>query len=241
MARRKPKNGFSILTLILVMIGVAILCGLGVWQVRRLHEKTQYLHRLDALKFAPAEPLNVALNHLQAGHDVDSIRVETACEPGPPAPAARIYAVNDSGAGWRPVVLCRLKFGPYPAVLLDLGIEGQAQSLAPPTTEFVAPSQVTGVLYVQHHGKPMMATATTGAGQFGWRDAQGISAWLGAPDAAPVFLILEQPAVAGVRPAPIQSDISNNHLGYIITWFGLAAALVGVYGAALLRRRRKAA
>ena len=37
------------------------------------------------------------------------------------------------------------------------------------------------------------------------------------------------------RGSPL--DIPNNHLGYAITWFGLAAALVGVYLAMLFRKR----
>ena len=45
------------------------------------------------------------------------------------------------------------------------------------------------------------------------------------------------PAGGEPRPAPLPLDIPNNHLGYAITWFGLAAALAGVYLAMLLRKR----
>ncbi len=38
-------------------------------------------------------------------------------------------------------------------------------------------------------------------------------------------------------PEPLPPAIPNNHLGYAITWFGLAAALAGVYLAMLLRKR----
>ncbi len=53
------------------------------------------------------------------------------------------------------------------------------------------------------------------------------------------MLVAEQetPAPPGVVPSPLPSDIPNNHLGYAITWFGLAAALAGVYLAVLFRRR----
>ncbi len=238
MARRKPKNGFSILTLILVVMGTVILCGLGAWQVHRLHWKTQLLARMAALQYAPAEPLNVALNHLQAGRDVDLIRVQTPCEPSPPGPAARIYTVTSDGPGWRPVVLCRLKSGPYPAVLLDLGIEKDGDR--PGHAALAAPATVTGVLRMAVKRRPFMAMQPTDPGEFGWRDAAGMAAFLGSRGAAPAFLLLETPAAApGIAPAPVPSDIPNNHLGYAITWFGLALALVGVYVAALMRRRRK--
>ena len=44
------------------------------------------------------------------------------------------------------------------------------------------------------------------------------------------------PEFKALTPAPMPTDIPNNHLSYAITWFGLAAALVGVY-AALLRKK----
>ena len=41
----------------------------------------------------------------------------------------------------------------------------------------------------------------------------------------------------GLIPAPIPADIANRHLEYALTWYGLAAALLGVYAAMLFRRR----
>jgi surfeit locus 1 family protein len=57
---------------------------------------------------------------------------------------------------------------------------------------------------------------------------------------APVFLMLEQPAAPapGPTPAAIPTNIPNNHLGYALTWFGLAAGLAGMYVASVLRARR---
>jgi surfeit locus 1 family protein len=224
---------------VLVILATAILCGLGAWQVKRLQWKTELLARIQALQYAPAEPLNVALNHLQAGRDVDFIRVTTPCEPAPPATAARIYTVTDSGPGWRPIVLCRLKSGPYPAVLLDLGVEPDGARAG--DTALSAPPEITGVLRAAVKARPFMATPVDGPGEFGWRDARGVAAYLQAPGAAPVFLMLERPAAAAtIQPMPAPTDIPNNHLGYAITWFGLAAALIAIYIAALMKRRRKA-
>jgi surfeit locus 1 family protein len=63
---------------------------------------------------------------------------------------------------------------------------------------------------------------------------------LGVSDPAPVFLMLERPAPAGPGPTPmaVPADIPNNHLQSAVTWFGLAAALAGVYLASLWRRRQ---
>jgi cytochrome oxidase assembly protein ShyY1 len=55
---------------------------------------------------------------------------------------------------------------------------------------------------------------------------------------APLVLAVEseQPAVAGLVPAPLPQDIPNNHLVYALTWFALAGILAWFYGALLLRR-----
>lgn len=241
MARRKPSGvgPMFVVTLLLVAAATAVLLGLGVWQVKRLAWKTELLARIEALKDAAAEPLNVALNHQQAGRDVDFIRVVGRCEPAPPQAPARIYAVTDQGPAWRPVVLCRQAGGPYPAVLLDLGLE--AEAARGQDSVLSAPVVFTGVIRSAPKHRPFMALQPGGPGEYGWRDAKGIAAHLGAPDAAPLFVMLEQPAAAPtVKPSATPKDIPNNHLGYAITWFGLAAALVAIYVAALVRRRRKA-
>ncbi len=237
MAEDAASQRFSIVTLVVVALAVAALCGLGAWQVKRLQWKTQLLARIQALQYAPPEPLNVALNHLQSGRDEDFIRVTTTCEPAPPAAAARVYAVTDAGPGWRPIVLCRLVGGPYSAVLLDLGFESDTARAS--DVALAAPPRLTGVLRAAPTHRPFMATPDGGPGEFGWRNVRAISAYLGAPGAAPVMLMLEQPGAApGIKPQPAPLDIPNNHLGYAITWFGLAAALVGVYIAALIKRRK---
>ncbi len=237
MADTQAVQRFSVLTFIVVTLAVVILCGLGVWQIKRLQWKTQLLARIQALQYAPPEPLNVALNHLQSGRDEDFIRVTTACEPAPPAPAARVYTVSDSGPGWRPIVLCRLVGGPYPAVLLDLGVESDTGVAA--DSHLAAPLRLTGVLRAAPKHRPFMATPDGGAGEFGWRNVPAIATYLGAHNVAPVMLMLEHPAATpGIKPQPAPIDIPNNHLGYAITWFGLAAALVAVYVAALMKARK---
>jgi surfeit locus 1 family protein len=72
------------------------------------------------------------------------------------------------------------------------------------------------------------------------REIAPIAAAVGARDPAPVFFMLESPKPQGFgpTPAPVPTDIPNNHLGYALTWFGLAAGLLGVYIASLLKRRK---
>lgn len=62
---------------------------------------------------------------------------------------------------------------------------------------------------------------------------------LGAKDPAPYLGYLVSTPECGLVGGPPQPRFSNNHLGYAVTWFGLAAALLGVY-AAMIRRPRPA-
>jgi surfeit locus 1 family protein len=50
--------------------------------------------------------------------------------------------------------------------------------------------------------------------------------------------MLESPPAAGLTPAPRPAGISNRHLEYALTWYGLALALAAVYIALLLRDRK---
>jgi surfeit locus 1 family protein len=58
---------------------------------------------------------------------------------------------------------------------------------------------------------------------------------------APTFLMAEtatNPEFPALLPSPLPAEISNRHLEYALTWFGLAASLAGVYVAVLWRRRK---
>ena len=51
-------------------------------------------------------------------------------------------------------------------------------------------------------------------------------------EVAPFYIEMESPAPAGgvPRPGRLAVKLRNDHLGYALTWFGLAAVLVGVFG-----------
>jgi surfeit locus 1 family protein len=237
----KPAPRVPLVPLVAVLIGVAILCGLGVWQVQRLQWKTHLLARIAALQSAPPEPLAVVLNRIGDRGEVDYTHVVFTCPTLEQTPIERVYTVGDEGAGDRIVTACPLNAGPYRSILVDRGFltAEDATKLKPSTTTINGP--VVGVI---RKGTPpnSLTPKHEPGGEWFSRDVPGLAAALHAPDPAPVFLFLESPKPKGFgpTPAPVPIDIPNNHLGYAITWFGLALSLVGVYIATLLSRRRKA-
>jgi len=225
-------HGFTLLAFIL-------LCGLGTWQVQRLQWKTQLLERVAAAQTAPAEPLTAVLNRIADKVDVDYVRVQFICPTLQQTPTVALYAVRDTGPGRRLVTACTLEGGPFRSLLVDRGFTTHSSGGA--SSGPVTQGPVVGVLR-----KPDAASLFTPAhvkpgDDWFHRDIAGMAAELGASDPAPVMLMLESPAPASGDPvpSPLPVTISNNHLGYAITWYGLALALVGVYIAFLKRARSR--
>ena len=98
---------------------------------------------------------------------------------------------------------------------------------------------VTGVLRKPERGN--LFTPPNSAERWYLRDAAGMARQLHAPAPAPYFLMAEtvtNPEFKALVPAPLPTDIPNRHFEYALTWFGLAGALAGVYGAAVFKRMR---
>ena len=239
MAATKRRPRIAVLPLVVVTIGVVILLGLGVWQVRRLQWKTHLLARIAALQTAPPEPLGVVLNRIPDHVEVDFTHVVFTCPTLQQTPFQRIYTVTDQGVGDRIVTACPLPPGGlYRSILVDRGYvaSGDVGKLSPGGPVDVP---IVGVLR-QGSGPNALTPTHQAGGEWFSRDAPRIAAALGAPDPAPVFAMVESPKPKGFGPIPMPTptDIPNNHLGYAITWFGLAVALIGFYIATLLSRRK---
>jgi cytochrome oxidase assembly protein ShyY1 len=63
------------------------------------------------------------------------------------------------------------------------------------------------------------------------KDHPAIAAAMGWGSVAPFYLELESPPAAGGLPrtGPVRAELRNPHLGYAITWYGLAVVLVVLF------------
>lgn len=229
------------------LIAMAILAGLGVWQVRRLAWKEALLAKIAALHTAPARPIAEVLS--QTG-SVEFVRVQAPCtpRPGPVAgPSLYRYAVRDDRIGWRLLGACRLMAGPYDGIVLDRGIiERFMGSTSPEPMAFPPAGPVVGVLRAAG-AAPWLGPAVMeqAPGMIAYRmldraSLAQIARTEGLSRPAPYILAVEQetPPLPGVTPAAIPQDIPNNHLVYAITWFSLALILAWFYASMLIRWRR---
>lgn len=223
-------------------VALAVLIGLGAWQVHRLAWKTDLLARIERLKHAPPRPLADVLAEAARGVNVSFTRVETICAPAAGAATSIYrYALRDGRVGWRLMGTCRLADGT--AITLDRGLVDKfAGGMAPAAAAFPPAASVVGVLR-QPGGHsiltPAPATAADGSVTLLAVDPAALRLIAG-PAAAPWYLAVEKetPAPPGITPAALPEDIPNNHFVYALTWFGLAGVLIWMWAAFVVRRMR---
>ncbi|HVY35013.1 MAG TPA: SURF1 family cytochrome oxidase biogenesis protein [Caulobacteraceae bacterium] len=240
---RVRPGGPTVLGALFSLAGLIILVWLGVWQLQRMAWKEDLLKHIAALKSQAARPLAEVL----AGHETEFVRVSLDCPDLMSRPRVRLYGVQDGEAGYRFMTACPIAGGAA-SVLVDLGFEAQGPQSATRPACLSTPSAprlsgpVVGIL--REPDKATFVTPTNQPSGNLWysRDLPAMAKALGAAPPAASYIALESTPGAASDGCPLvrsglPSDLPNNHLSYALTWFGLAAALVGVYVAMLFRRR----
>lgn len=237
MSRRLPVG----LT-VAVAIAFAILVGLGVWQLQRLAWKRDLLARIEASETAPGLPLADVLREAAAGEDVNYRKVVAVCPGLSTAPYVELHAVMNGQMGSRLISACRLEDAPYGSILVDRGFVRDIISSRPPEApDDTRPIGVRGVLRTPDEASSLAAKDDPAHRRYYTRAIAPMAEKLGAENPAPWFLMAEtssNPEWLALKPAPAPVNVANRHLEYALTWFGLAAVLLGVY-AAMLRGRFK--
>ena len=221
---------------VVTAISLAILVALGAWQLERLAWKQDLLAHIAALQSAPARPIDQVLT---TDARLDFARVTAVCPGLATAPYVKLYSLVEGKIGVRLISACVLATGPYGSVLVDRGFLAETVTERPNQSASTVPTPVTGVLR-----QPDQANFVTPApqnDQYYSRDVAAMAKALKVERPAPVMLYAEtstNPELKGLLPMAVPAEISNRHMEYALTWFGLAAALLGVYVAVLVRGRR---
>ena len=214
---------------------LALLIGLGIWQVQRLQWKEGLIDQAEAAATAPPTAIQTVL----AARDPEFRRALIVCPGLATAPFVELQSIHDGQAGSRLISLCRAP-GTASPFLIDRGFVADTVSARPPATASSLPLSLLVELR-RTPGEGNAMTPPPEGNRFYARDSAAIAAALGASNASEFTLFAltsPNPEIGGMVASAPPAAFSNNHLGYALTWYGLALALVGFYVAVLLRRRK---
>jgi surfeit locus 1 family protein len=217
---------------IVCALAFVLLMSLGVWQVQRMQWKNGLIAQAEAAAaLPPAPPVEVL-----ALHDPAFRKILIDCPGLATAPYVELQTIHEGQAGVRLISACRPTN--FPAeFLIDRGFVAEGISARPPVAASVAPFRVTAELRAVPPPGPMALPVDKG--RFFARDTLGMARALGVADPDPNTLFAltsSNPEWQALQPSAPPAAFSNNHLGYALTWFGLALALA-VFYVVLLRRR----
>ena len=203
------------------LAGLAVLLALGTWPVQRLHWKAGLSElRRERLAAPPA-----ALPGDVADWRAWDFRRVVADGEFLPEGAQRFGVAAQAGrVGHRLLVPLRRADGA--ALLVDVGF---VPSDAPAAVPVALETPVEGVLRYRGDAGATWLTPDN-------EPAEGLWYWYDLPGLRAATGLELPPVVLDASPRPAGVDLPNNHLGYAVTWYGLAAALVAFYVALGIRR-----
>ena len=214
-------------------IGLALLIGLGVWQLHRLEWKQGIVAQIEARAKAPPITLEQAVARARAGEDVSYLRVQVEGRFDN-AKERYLYAVPDGNVGWH--VIAPLTTPEGEVVLIDRGFvpDGLKAPASRPQGQLEGTVAVTGLARQPEAQARFVPDNEPEHNRWFWRDLGAMSKSMfpaGAPDIAPFILEAERSDIPGGWPLGGQTrlDLPNNHLQYALTWFLLALCLVVIY------------
>ena len=231
------------------LIGVAILVGLGSWQMSRLAWKDTLVARVSERMAADPAPAPPKADWATLDLGSWSYRRVILRGAFDHAAEARVY-VNLSehkgrygGPGYFILTPLRLADGPG-VVLVNRGFvpEGARNPSVRVVGQTAGEVAVVGVLR-EPEGRNAFTPADQPAERlFFARDAKALADGLGLQDAAPFTVDADATPNPGGLPQGGETRVSfpNRHLEYALTWYGLAGALIAVFFAFAWKIAREA-
>lgn len=209
--------------LLAALPALALLLFLGTWQVQRLHWKNDLLARIAASEAAPPIPLE------DPPQPLAKVRVTGRFDHAREA----LVGLEVRGAVLGASLVTPLLRNDASAILVNRGWVPLERST--PVGRPEGEVTVEGWIHPGDRANLFSARDDPAGRRFYTLDPAAIGAAIGL-EVAPYALIALGPP-GSPDPARTLPRPTNNHLGYAITWYGLALSLLGVLAAFALRRK----
>jgi surfeit locus 1 family protein len=228
-----------------VVAGFVVLVALGGWQLERKAWKDNLIATLAQRMAEPPSSLPLS-GQWQALSPADEFRRFILRGAFAPGREARVFSgsagLREDVKGPGYFVFAPLRLPDGSTMVVNRGYVDNRNpdaSLAPIALPLGAIEIVAALRWPERPG--LFVSAYTERQDLWFvRDHRAMAERYGWGEVAPFYVEMESPAPTGgvPRPGALTVKLSSNHLGYALTWFGLAAVLVVMFGSWVLSRRR---
>lgn len=232
----EPRRRGLVLRSVAALAAFLILIGLGTWQVERLRWKEELIATIDQRIAAPPAPLQPSAQWAGMTAVTDEFRRVSFTATFLHDREGFVYTTGSAlrggagGPGYSVFTPARLADGSL--VLVDRGFVPEARRDPATRMDGQTPGSVEIVGALRWPEPRSVFTPTDDPARNLWfaRDPAAIAAAKGLA-VAPFYVEQESPPASGGVPAlgQLQPNIPNNHLQYVLTWYGLALALAVVF------------
>jgi len=227
----------------------AVLLALGTWQVERKSSKEQLIATLSDRLALPPMPLPPARAWPSLNPATDEYRRVAFTATFDHSKEALVYGAASafrpdvSGSGYWVFTPARLADGSVVIVNRGFVSEVRKEEASRAAGQIAGPVALVGALRwpdIRHWFSPADDPARN---LWFTRDPKAIAAAKGLPDIPAFYVEQESPIPPGGIPQPgkLLVKLSNNHLQYAVTWYGLSLVLLAVFSAYVFKSRRDAA
>jgi surfeit locus 1 family protein len=217
-----------VIPLIFGIVGTAVLVSLGIWQLQRLNWKESVIAQIDA-RIGDA-PVALPATATEAADEYLPVQVAGSFTD---SEIDVLTSLKGIGPGYRVIAAFQTEDGRR--ILVDRGFILQTdKAAARPSIEAV----ITGNLLWPDETDGFTPDPDLTANIWFARNLPAMAANLKTEEILVVARTTTE-TDSPVTPLPVDSaGIANNHLEYVVTWFGLAVVWVLMTGYFLWRQRR---
>jgi len=244
--RAPVSRGAKVAALLAGALALAVLLALGVWQVQRLAWKEALIATIQTRLASPPVPLAEVLSSNDSFADQE-YRPVTASGVFQHQAERHFFATHDGVSGFYVYTPLLLDSGDYLFVNRGFVPYERKEPSTRPEGQVTGRVNLTGLVRPMLLEKPSSIVPDNDPAKniFYWKDIRAMAETSGLPLERFQGLFVDANDAPNPGGLPIGGvtiiELPNNHLQYAMTWFGLAAALVGVLGMWFWRNRAKAA
>jgi surfeit locus 1 family protein len=225
------------------LAALAVLVGLGTWQLQRLYWKEALIAKIAARVKAEPVALSHALRTSAEGGDVEYAHV-VARGRFHHDKERYLYAPAKSGLGWH--VYTPLELAPGSIVWVNRGFVPDALKDPKARPGAGAPDGqggIAGIVRLRPQPGLFRPQNDPARNLWYWPDAAAMTgSAFGSQSVETAPFTIDADLAAGAdtwpRGGTTRIDLPNRHLEYAVTWYGLALTLIGVYAAFAVGRLR---